>query len=100
MKTVVPRFLDGLREVHLTLPMTTFVKLKMATFERQLSMKEAVAGFMSMVADEDKRAIGILNDLALMRYRGELKGWIERRKLSNTDTDLLYEMLEKGYERT
>ena len=82
------------RNIHIVLPQQSYVKTKIATFERQLTLQDTLGGFVALIADGDDRAISILNELALLKYNGHLRDRIERSALSQVDSDLLYDMLE------
>ena len=82
------------RNIHVVLPQTSYVKTKIATFERQLTLQDTLAGFVAFLADGDDRAVSILNELALLKYNGKLRERIEHEALSDVDRDLLYDMLE------
>jgi hypothetical protein len=84
----------GKRNIHIVLPQTSYVKTKVATFERQLTIQDAFSGFVAFLADGDDRAISILNELALLKYNGKLRERIEHGSLSEVDRNLLYDMLE------
>lgn len=84
----------GKRNIHVVLPQTSYVKTKVATFERQLTLQDTLGGFVAFLAEGDERAISILNELALLKYNGKLRDRIERGSLSDVDRDLLYDMLE------
>lgn len=76
------------------LPQSSYVKTKVATFERQLTLQDTLGGFVALVAEGDDRAISILDELARLKYNGKLHERIERGALSQVDSDLLYDMLE------
>lgn len=84
----------GKRNIHVVLPQTSYVKTKVATFERQLTLQDTLGGFVALLAEGDDRAISILNELAVLKYNGKLRERIERGSLSEVDRDLLYDMLE------
>ncbi len=88
----------GKRNIHVVLPQTSYVKTKVATFERQLTLQDTLGGFVALLAEGDERAISILNELALLKYNGKLRERIERGSLSDVDRDLLYDMLETAGE--
>ncbi len=83
------------KSVHVDMPRTSYVKFKIATFERQLSVQDTLAGFVSMIASQDERAYKILDELALMKYNGSLKNFIDGDTMSDVDRELLYEMMER-----
>lgn len=82
------------RNVHVVLPHTSYVKTKIATFERQLTIQDTLGGFVALLAEGDERALSILDELALLKYNGKLRERLERGSLSEVDRDLLYDMLE------
>lgn len=84
----------GKRNVHVVLPHTSYVKTKIETFQRQLTLQDTLAGFVAFLAEGDERAVSILDDLALLKYNGKLKERVERGSLTEVDRDLLYDMLE------
>lgn len=82
------------RNIHIVLPQTSYIKTKIATFERQLTLQDTISGFAALIAEGDERAISILDELALLKYGGHLRERIERGVPSQVDSDLLYDMLE------
>lgn len=84
----------GKRNIHVVLPQTSYVKTKIATFERQLTLQDTLGGFVALLAEGDERAVSILDELALLKYNGKLKERIDRVSLSEVDRELLYDMLE------
>lgn len=76
------------------LPQPSYVKTKIATFERQLTLQDTLGGFVALIAEGDDRAISILNELALLKYSGTLRERLEGGALSQVDSNLLYDMLE------
>lgn len=94
-----PEELDGMqnakKSVHVDMPRTSYIKFKIATFERQLSIQDTLAGFVSMIASQDERAYKILDELALMKYNGSLKNFIDGVTMSEVDRELLYEIMER-----
>lgn len=82
------------RNLHITLPRASYVKVKVATFERQLTLQDAISGFAAMVASGDDKAVAILDELALLKYNGTLKAKLEGGPLSDVDRALLYDVLE------
>lgn len=82
------------RNIHVVLPQTSYVKTKIATFERQLTLQDTLGGFVALLAEGDERAVSILDELALLKYNGKLRERIEHGSLSDVDRDLLYDMLE------
>jgi hypothetical protein len=48
-----------------------------------------------MIASQDERAYKILDELALMKYNGSLKNFIDGDTMSDVDRELLYEMMER-----
>ncbi len=84
----------GKRNIHVVLPQTSYVKTKVATFERQLTLQDTLGGFVAFLAEGDERAVSILNELALLKYNGKLRERIEHGAMSEVDRDLLYDMLE------
>lgn len=84
----------GKRNIHVVLPQASYVKTKVATFERQLTLQDTLGGFVAFLAEGDDRALSILNELALLKYNGKLRERIEHGSLSDVDRDLLYDMLE------
>ena len=84
----------GKRNIHVVLPQTSYVKTKIATFERQLTLQDTLGGFVALLAEGDERAVSILDELALLKYNGKLKDRLERGSLSEVDRELLYDMLE------
>ena len=81
------------RNIHVVLPQPSYVKTKIATFERQLTLQDTLGGFVALIAEGDERAISILDELALLKYNNQLKQRLEGA-LSPVDSDLLYDMLE------
>lgn len=86
------------RNIHVVLPQTSYVKTKIATFERNLTIQDTVGGFVALLAEGDERALSILDDLALLKYNGKLRERIDRGSLSEVDRELLYDMLETAGE--
>lgn len=84
----------GKRNIHVVLPQTSYIKTKIATFERQLTLQDTLGGFVALLAEGDERAVSILDELALLKYNGKLKDRLERGSLSEVDRELLYDMLE------
>lgn len=84
----------GKRNIHVVLPQTSYVKTKIATFERQLTLQDTLGGFVALLAEGDERAVSILDELALLKYNGKLKERVDRGSLSEVDRELLYDMLE------
>lgn len=84
----------GKRNIHVVLPQTSYVKTKIATFERQLTLQDTLGGFVALLAEGDERAVSILDELALLKYNGKLKDRVDRGSLSEVDRELLYDMLE------
>jgi hypothetical protein len=84
----------GKRNIHVVLPQTSYVKTKIATFERQLTLQDTLGGFVALLAEGDERAVSILDELALLKYNGKLKDRVDRSSLSEVDRELLYDMLE------
>lgn len=76
------------------LPQQAYVKTKIATFERQLTLQDAVSGFIAAVADGDDRAVSLLDEIALLKYNGTLQERLINVKMSKAQSDLLYTMLE------
>ena len=83
------------RNVHVAFPRGPYVKLKIATFERQLSINEAIAGFAALVATNDSSAYAVLNRLAQLKYDGRLDDKM-RGALSDADRDMLYDLMEEA----
>ncbi len=81
------------RNIHVVLPQPSYVKTKIATFERMLTLQDTLGGFVALIAEGDERAISILDELALLKYNNQLKQRLEGA-LSPVDSDLLYDMLE------
>ncbi len=86
----------GKRNLHVEVPKASYVKLKIASFERQLTTQDVFAGFTALIASQDERAFQILDELALMKHRGTLQKAIEGEAMSDTERDLLYDLMEKG----
>ncbi len=84
----------GKRNIHVVLPQACYIKTKIATFERQLTLQDTLGGFVALLAEGDERAVSILDELALLKYNGKLRERIEHGTLSDVDRDLLYDMLE------
>lgn len=84
----------GKRNIHVVLPQTSYVKTKIETFQRNLTIQDTLGGFVALLAEGDERAVSILNELALLKYNGKLKDRVDRGALSDVDRDLLYDMLE------
>lgn len=84
----------GKRNIHVVLPQTSYVKTKIATFERQLTLQDTLGGFVALLAEGDERAVSILDELALLKYNGKLKERVDQGSLSEVDRELLYDMLE------
>lgn len=82
------------RNVHVVLPQPSYVKTKIATFERMLTLQDTLGGFVALIAEGDERAISILDELATLKYNNKLKERLDRGTLSPVDSDLLYDMLE------
>ena len=82
------------RNIHIMLPQQAYVKTKIATFERQLTLQDAVSGFIAAVADGDDRAVSLLDEIALLKYNGTLQERLINVKMSKAQSDLLYTMLE------
>ncbi len=82
------------RNIHVVLPQPSYVKTKIATFERMLTLQDTLGGFVALIAEGDERAISILDELALLKYNNQLKERLEKGALSPIDSDLLYDMLE------
>ena len=68
----------GKRNIHVVLPQTSYVKTKIATFERQLTLQDTLGGFVALLAEGDERAVSILDELALLKYNGKLKDRLEQ----------------------
>ena len=86
----------GKKNVHIELSKASYVKFKIASFERQLTTQDVFAGFTALIASKDERAFQILDELALMKYRGTLQKTVDGEAMSDADRDLLYELMEKG----
>jgi hypothetical protein len=84
------------RNIHIVLPQPSYVKTKIATFERQLTLQDTIGGFAALIAEGDDRAISILDELALLKYNGHLRERLEGGALSQVDSNLLYDMLERA----
>ena len=82
------------RNIHIELPQPSYVKTKIATFERQLTLQDTFGGFVAFIAEGDDRAMSILDELARLKYNGHLRQRIEQGALSQVDSDLIYDMLE------
>jgi hypothetical protein len=88
--------LVGKRNVHVELPKSSYVKLKIASFERQLTTQDVFSGFTAMIADQDERAFQLLDELALMKHKGTLQKHVDGQELSDVDRALLYDLMEQG----
>lgn len=86
----------GKRNIHVVLPQTSYVKTKIETFQRNLTIQDTVGGFVALLAEGDERALSIIDDLALLKYNGKLRERIDRGSLSDVDRELLYDMLENA----
>lgn len=84
------------KNLHVELPRASYIKLRIASFERELGASEVFAGFTALIANQDERAFQILDELALMKYRGTLQKHINSQMLSDVDSALLYDLMEKG----
>lgn len=88
--------LVGKRNIHVELPKSSYVKLKIASFERQLTTQDVFAGFTAMIANKDERAFQLLDELALMKHKGTLQQHVEGQEMSDVDRELLYDLMEQG----
>lgn len=88
--------LVGKRNIHVELPKASYVKLKIASFERQLTTQDVFAGFTAMIAKQDEKAFQLLDELALMKHKGTLQKYVEGQEMSDVDRELLYDMMEQG----
>lgn len=88
--------LIGKRNLHIELQKSSYVKLKIASFERQLTTQDVFAGFTAMIASQDERAFQLLDELALMKHRGMLQKHVDGQEMSDVDRELLYDIMEQG----
>jgi hypothetical protein len=86
----------GKRNIHVELHKSSYVKLKIASFERQLTTQDVFAGFTAMIASQDERAFQLLDELALMKHNGTLNKHIDGQVMSDVDRELLYDLMERG----
>lgn len=86
------------RSVHVSVPKVSYVKLKIATFERQLTIQNTLAGFAAFVAMQDARAMELLDELAMMKLKGTLEDHANNRSMSEFDRDLIYNLIEETSE--
>ncbi len=91
--------LTGKRNIHIELPKASYVKLKIASFERQLSIQDIFSCFTTMIAKQDEKAFQLLDEMALMKYKGHLQKYIEGQEMSDVDRELLYDMIEQGVDQ-
>lgn len=86
----------GKRNIHIEIPKSSYVKLKIASFERELSTQDVFAGFTAMIASKDEKAFQILDELALMKFKGTLQKHVDGQEMSDVDRELLYDLMEQG----
>lgn len=70
--------------------------------ERGITMQDAMDEFAKLIADDDQRALGIVDRLATKKAQAELtaisKSKDHSRKMSELDAEALYNMISDGEE--
>jgi hypothetical protein len=87
--------LIGKKNLHIEVPKSSYVKFKIASFERQLTSQDVFAGLVALIASQDEKAFQILDELALMKFKGTLKSTIDGHVMSEVDRDMLYDIMEQ-----
>lgn len=87
--------LSGKKDFHVEIPYATYVRMKIACFERQMNPSEFLGGICTLIARDDSHAFKILDDLALLKYRGLLHEYIFDQPMDDAERERLYAQLEE-----
>ena len=97
MVFVRPDFLVNEKQVHVNLPKSTYVEFKKKLLDLNITMTMAFKEFATLVAENDKRALKLLENIAQQIFRGELNKYHQRKNdpIDKLDQDVLYHLIEK-----
>lgn len=85
--------------VHIKLNKTTHAEFRKKMFDKGLTMQWAFEEFASLVGKGDKRALKIIDDLAIKKLKGEIERYTSKEPVDELDHDALYHLIEQEEEQ-
>lgn len=86
--------------INVKLDKEVHASFRFKLLERGITMQDAMDEFAKLIADDDQRALGIVERLVVRKAKAELTAMSEpkdhSRKLSELDAEALYNMINDG----